>query len=354
MNNIKTKGDLIMNRYVLHIMKAALVCFLFTLPTHALVGAGIQWGFDFTLDMDDSFDDPLSFEQPAPLLDMIDSIPNIGNALQGIMSVDSLKSLIPGTNAETALPFTLSRTEWTRSVINFGGKVFIDAIPVIDAVELSFNMGAWEYEALLKYPTGEVQDNITQEDIDEFLETGNYEKLLEMEEVPLTLEQFDLRYLKMFGLSKTPYFRLHVDALIRKNLFAVPKKMKLFSMYLGGGVSLHLGTPIITPSFIEDALDSPVRSSFAETAPDKNKFKNIAGVGTREALMKDIVQRLIDASKKPTFGMNFIGGTMIKLPAIPIGFFADAKFMLPFKDLDDNVDIGGRGFLINAGVCITL
>ncbi len=343
-----------MNRLISHILKVAVVCFLFVLPTHALVGAGIQWGFDFTLDMDDSFDAPLSFGEPAPLLDMIDSIPNLSFALPLNISVDSLKELIPGTDAATALPFTLSRSEWTRSVINFGGKVFIDAIPVIDAIEVSFNMGAWEYEALLKYPSGDVQDNITQDDIDNFLETGNYEKLLKMEEVPLTLEQFDLGYLKMFGLSKTPYFKLHIDALIRKNLFAVPKKMKTFSMYLGGGLSFHLGTPIITNSFIEDVLDSPIKSSFSDQAPNKNKFSNISGVGAREDLMKDIVQRLIDASKKPTFGVNFIGGTMVKLPAIPLGFFADAKFMLPFSDLDDNVSIGGRGFLINAGVCISL
>ena len=343
-----------MNKLVSHILKVAVACFLFVLPTHALVGAGIQWGFDFTLDMDDSFDDPLSFGESAPLLDMIDSIPNLSSVLPVSISVDSLKELIPGSNAATALPFTLSRSEWTRSVINFGGKVFIDAIPVIDAVEVSFNMGAWEYEAIMKYPTGEVQDNITQEEIDDFLETGNYENLLEMEEVPLTLERFDLGYLKMFGLSKTPYFRLHIDALIRKNLFAVPKKLKTFSMYLGGGVSFHLGTPIITSSFIEDVLDSPIKSSFADNAPNPNKFSNIASVGTREALMKDIVQRLIDASKEPTFGMNFIGGTMVKLPAIPIGFFVDAKYMLPFSDLDDNVSIGGRGFLINAGICISL
>ena len=343
-----------MNKHVLHILKVVAVCFLFVMPTHALVGAGIQWGFDFSLDMDDSFDDPLSFGETAPMLDMIDSIPNLGTVLPVNISVDSLKGLIPGTSAATALPFTLSRTDWTRSVINFGGKVFIDAIPVIDAVEVSFNMGAWEYEALLKYPTGEVQDNISQEDIDNFLETGNYERLLKMEEVPLTLEQFDLGYLKMFGISKTPYFRMHVDALIRKNLFAVPKKMKLFSMYLGGGLSFHLGTPIITPSFIEDVLDSPIKSSFSDQAPNKNKFSNISSIGTREAFMEDIVQSLIEASKKPTFGVNFIGGTMVKLPVAPVGFFVDAKYMLPFKDLDDNVSIGGRGFLINAGVCIAL
>lgn len=342
-----------MNKSLSLIIGATVLCFLYVTPINALVGAGLQWGFDFTLDMGDDFDDPLSFGKTAPMLDMIDSIPNLSSVLQNI-SVDSLKALIPGTNAATALPFTLSRSDWTRSVINFGGKVFIDDIKIIDAIEVSFNMGAWEYEALLKYPTGEVQDNITQDDIDEFLEDGNYEKLLKMEEVPLTLEQFDLVYLKMFGISKTPYFKLHIDATIRKNLFAVPKELKTFRMYLGGGISFHLGTPIISPSFVSDVLDSPIKTALSDDAPNKNKFTNISSIGTREALMKDIVQSLIEESKDPTFGMHFVGGTMIKFPVIPVGIFADAKYMIPFGDMDKNVDIDGFGFLINAGICLSL
>lgn len=337
-----------MNRLISHILKVAVVCFLFVLPTHALVGAGIQWGFDFTLDMDDSFDAPVIYKQFTPSTMLDDSNLNIEPFLP--ITLDSLKQLLDvNEQAATSLPFTLSRSGWTRKILNFGGKVFIDAIPVIDAIEVSFNMGAWEYEALLKYPTDKVQDNITQDDIDDFLKTGNYEKLLKMNEMPLTLEQFDLAYLKMFGITKTPYFKLHIDALIRKNLFAVPKKMKTFSMYLGGGLSFHLGTPIITPSFIMDVLDSPIKTAIAKGGTVGDFIEQV-----NENDMKDIVQRLIDASKKPTFGVNFIGGTMVKLPAIPLGFFADAKFMLPFSDLDDNVSIGGRGFLINAGVCISL
>lgn len=340
-----------MNKSLSLIIGAALVCFLYVTPINALVGAGLQWGFDFTLDMEDNFYDPLSLDKFVPSTMLDDTI--LGIELYLPITLDSLKSLIdadPEAKVATALPFTISRSEWTRSVINFGGKVFIDGIKIIDAIEVSFNMGAWEYEAMLKYPNGEVQDNISQGDVDEFIETGNYEKLLTMDSVALTLDEFNLSYLKMFGISKTPYFKLHIDATIRKNLFAVPKELKTFRMYLGGGISFHLGTPIITPSFIADVLDSPIKTAIEKGGT----VGDFVGEVNREDRLKNIVQSLIEESKDPTFGMHFVGGTMIKFPVIPVGIFADAKYMIPFGDMDKNVDIGGFGFLINAGICLSL
>lgn len=335
-----------MNKSLSLIIGATLFCFLYVTPINALVGAGLQWGFDFTLDMEDNFYDPLTLNTFGPDI-MIDSLPNLGNELP--ISIDELKQQIPGSNAANALPFTLSRSEWTRSVINFGGKVFIDDIKIIDAVEVSFNMGAWEYEAMLKYPNGGVQENISQEEVDEFIETGNYEKLLTMDSVALTLDEFNLSYLKMFGISRTPYFKLHIDATIRKNLFAVPKELKTFRMYLGGGISFHLGTPIITPSFIADVLDSPIKTAIEKGGTVGNFIEEV-----NHNDRKSIIQSLIEESKDPTFGMHILGGTMIKFPVIPVGIFADAKYMIPFGDMDKNVDIGGFGFLINAGICLSL
>ena len=338
-----------MNKLLSLITGAILCCFLYVIPTNALVGAGVHWGFDFTLDMADNFYDPLSLNTFAPSTMLDDTILGIEPYLP--ITLDSLKGLInANSKVATALPFTLSRSEWTRSVINFGGKVFIDDIKIIDAVEVSFNMGVWEYEAMLKYPNGEVQDNISQDDIDAFVKTGNYEKLLKMDSTDLTLDEFGLSYLKMFGISKTPYFKLHIDASIRKNLFAVPKKLKNFRVYLGGGLSFHLGTPILTPAFVEDVLDSPIKTAIAKGGT----VNDFIGEVDRESRLKNIVQTLIDESKDPTFGMHIIAGTMIKFPVIPVGIFADVKYMIPFGDMNKYVDINGFGVLINAGICLSL
>ena len=73
-----------------------------------------------------------------------------------------------------------------------------------------------------------------------------------------------------------------------------------------------------------------------------------------EAILEKILERFLEESKNPTFGMNIIAGTMIKPPVIPLGFFVDSKLMIPFGDIDDKVDLGGVGFVINLGVALAL
>jgi len=45
---------------------------------------------------------------------------------------------------------------------------------------------------------------------------------------------------------------------------------------------------------------------------------------------------------------------MIKLPMVPVGLYADAKYIIQFDKLDKYVDIGGSGFLINLGLAFAL
>ena len=52
--------------------------------------------------------------------------------------------------------------------------------------------------------------------------------------------------------------------------------------------------------------------------------------------------------------MNIVAGMMAKLPVIPLAFFTDAKLMIPFGDMDDNVELGGVGFLINLGIALSI
>ncbi len=341
-----------MKKNLLMILTVAVICFLYSSPTHAIVGAGFHWGFDFSLDMEDTFDDPLAFDFITPV-DLIDpsslglSISEIDDLLPGDITYDSLKILINEhlDVLEARAPLTLSRKDWARSIINMGGKVFIDDIRIIDAVELSFNIGAWEYEAVLKYPTGEMQEDITPEDVQDFVETGDYEKILKMDEAPLTLDAMGLSYLKIFGISKTPYTKMHFGLSIRKNLVAKPDKSKLFKLYLGGGVNLHLGTPVITPNFVEDIIKSSIESA--------GNNINEMNTSVSDDLLNDVLEKLINEGKNPTFGMHILLGIMAKLPVIPLGFYGDAKFMIPFGDIDDNVDLRGYGFLVNTGISLS-
>ncbi len=331
------------------ILKVAVICLMYFTASHAIVGAGFHWGFDFSLDMDTTLDDQLAFDFVTPV-DLFDpsslglSISEIESYLPNGITYDSLKTLIDEhlEVLEARAPLTLSRKDWTRTIINLGGKIFIDNIRIIDAVELSFNIGAWEYEALLKYPTGELQDNIQPEDVQDFVETGNYEKILKMEETPLTLGALGMP--NILGISGTPYTKMHFDLSIRKNLIAKPKKTKLFKLYLGGGASLHLGTPIITAEFVEDIIEESIESA----------GNNIGEMNTTvsDDLLEDVLEKLIK-ERNPTFGMHILLGFMAKLPVIPLGFYADAKFMIPFGEIDDNVELGGFGFLMNTGISLS-
>jgi hypothetical protein len=334
-------------------MSWIIVCCLYILPTHALIGAGIQWGFDFTLDMDNTYDDHLSFTQdvlsPNQFIST-SSIPNLAyDLIPSGYTVSELSSMI-NANIETfqqRAPFTLSRSDWCRSKINFGGKIFFDDIPIIDAVEVSFNLGAWEYDAVLKYPSGLMQDSISREDIDEFVTTANYEKILQMDSTHLSLDKFkDIRFPGLFGLTKTPYFKFHLDLTIRKNIVAKPSSTKIFKLYLGGGPSFHLGSPILTSDFVEEVLANTIASA-------QNNLESL-GNNMSTAIMENVLEELVSRSKNPTFGMNIIAGIMVKPPVIPLGFFVDSKLMIPFGDMDENVDLGGVGFVINLGIALSL
>lgn len=339
-----------MNKIRTCTINSIVLFFICVLPSNALVGVGFQWGFDFTLKMDNVYDDHLAFTQdvlnPNQFIS-VTSIPDLATYLPSGITPDSLNTLITekaDTFAKRA-PFTLSRFDWGRSKINFGGKIFFD-VPIIDAIEVAFNLGAWEYDAMLKYPNGQIQPDITTQDIDDFVMNADYEKILQMDSTHLTLDEFGMSYLKVFGLSKTPYFKFHLDLTIRKNIVAQPSGSKLFKLYLGGGPSFHLGSPILTSDFVEEVLASTIESS----ANDLGNLSNSLG----ETVLKNILEDLIDKSKTPTFGMHIVAGTMVKPPVIPLALFADAKLMIPFGDMDEKVDLGGVGFLINLGIALSI
>lgn len=339
------------------IVCALLGCLVYVVPAYSIAGLGIHWGFDFSLSMDDRFNEQMGTSQfdPVTMLDSLNEFQTILDSLN--ITMDTVKQLIMNNhqgNIFTTIPLTLSRSEWNTTYLNFGGKFFVDIIPFIDAVDLSFNIGFWEYRSVLKYPVS-LRTGITKADIETFAATGNYENLFVMNQTALTIEQFDdmltgAAFLKLLGLSQTPFTKVHFDLSVRKNIVAVPKVLKTFKLYAGGGASLHLATPVLTPAFVEKVVRTTVQSAHNDFEAFKKNFEN----GAQSAIMQQILQKLIDEGKEPVWGMHLLLGTMVKIPVVPIGFYADGKFMIPFGDFDETVDLGGRGLLLNMGITLSL
>jgi hypothetical protein len=69
-------------------------------------------------------------------------------------------------------------------------------------------------------------------------------------------------------------------------------------------------------------------------------------------IMKGVVNKIIEGLTQPSYGAHIDLGLMVKIPVVPLGVYVDGKFMIPFGQLDKYVNIGGMGFLVNAGVAL--
>lgn len=332
---------------------AGALCLALATPTHALLGVGVHWGFDLTLDMPDVENEHLSVQQyipsysPEMLLDSVKSHYPLTAQQESI--VDSIIAMartgdVPLLSGQ--LPLAFSRVDLIRSPINFGGKAYLDIIPILDAIELSFNLGVWEYYGYLTYP-GQNQDGIMDRvaalDLSDPASIA-YEDILLMDTLDLTLEEFGLKFL---WLDQTPFMKLQFDLTIRKNLVAKPSRTKILKIYAGGGPSVHFATPVLTDSLVMDVL----ATALEETGGDPEK---IASLMNDDELTKQIVLRITEEALKPKWGMHIILGTHIKPPILPLGFYGDAKFIIPFGPYDERAQLKGYGLMFNLGVTLGL
>jgi len=272
--------------------------------SYALFGAGLHWGFDLSMGMADVEKENIRF----------------GDGL----SID-----IPGLGTVDANDaFYVSRMNWDRSWINFGGKVYIDIIPYFETIELSCNFGMWQYDGTLYYidPIG----------------TATSFPTLRHEPVDLTLKNID--GLSYIGLTGTPYAKLHFDATVRKTIL----NLWLVKFSAGAGVSAHLATPLLSNDIVQRALN-------LGNNIDPALFAQLADPSSAAA--KDIVKTIIDeALGKPAMGMHILLGAKGKLPFIPVGVYIDGKYMIPFSKFDKDAGDGVNGFglLINAGISLSI
>jgi hypothetical protein len=261
--------------------------------SHAIVGVGVHYGFDLSMSMK-NVDEAVSLKLP-----------------------DGISELVPAGGA----PFSVSGQNWKASPINVGGKVYVDIIPVIDAIEVSCNFGLWQYDGALTYinpnPTGE----------------GDLYKT-----IPLTINEQGLNYI---GLGGTPYAKLLLDASVRKTLL----DLVILKFSAGAGVSVHFATPLLSASLVEDVFGKKeITKEFLEGLGDKGNANS-----------KAIVEKIIDETLgEPVYGAHIIVGAQFKFPVIPVGLYVDGKYMLPFTKFDEDKNISGFGFLVNAGISLSI
>lgn len=287
---------------------ASSVCF----SAFALIGFGLQYGADFSIHMDDNSD-------------------------QLVFSQLKINSGVGGYNLPldgSSLPIYVDRTGWERKPFNLGAKVFIDAVPFLDCVELSSNFGAWQYDGVIRYPRSMSYKG----DNSSIPKPSDFDVVYDS--IPITLDNFDLGYL---GIDKTPYMKFNFDLTVRKFLVRFPRPLKTLNIYAGGGATLLFATPVLSAKIVEDALGNILNSSKSVDALGGDIF------GKKE-IMKAVAEEIGDQLMTPHWGCHIDAGVMVKLPVMPVGVYVDGKFMIPFGDIDESADVGGRGLLLNFGI----
>ena len=145
-------------------------------------------------------------------------------------------------------------------------------------------------------------------------------------------------------LRKTPYMKLGFDLTVRKYIFQVPKMLKVFRLYGGGGLSLNFATPIISRSLIEEAISEQLDNAASLT--DLSLFSD-------QKVIESVITKILGSLMTPHFGLHLDLGVMIKIPVVPLGFYVDGRFHIPFDNMDPTVDLGGFGIVLNSGISLS-
>jgi hypothetical protein len=314
-----------MSRIKFVCLLAVVACLFQTSSVFAVAGIGIHYGFDMTLKMDNKVMEQTTFDNlKMNLLGITGALPSVYD---------------PNTKISGAqLPIFINRTDWKNTGINFGGKLYIDVIPFIDAFEVSTNFGVWQYDGAIIYPKS-IDFNTAQTPGDPLQGWAH----VDYDTMRINFKTLDASN-SFWGVDKTPYAKLHVDATIRKYVLQIPPLVKMLKIYGGAGVSVDFATPMLSAHLIEDALGSTF-----------NTEVNYVELNTKlsdPAVMKKVLDEIINKMMTPHFGCNIDVGAMIKIPVIPVGVYVDGKYIILFDKLDKYVDVGGNGLLINFGVAL--
>ena len=297
-------------------------------PAYPIGGIGVHYGIDMSLSMPD-----VTGEQ-AILNDLSLNV----SSFTGSVPSGYTKTTLSGAD----LPITIDRLNWKRNWFNLGGKAFIDILPFISAAELSVNFGMWEYEGSITYPTG---INFTASS------ATNNQNIKDIAHIDYATTKITSEALGLGNpfVKNTPYAKLQFDLTAKKKLFAFPPVISLCKVYAGAGVSLTFATPLLSSAFIEKTLGT--------TLSTVNNVNNLQGslFGQDNDAMVKIGKQFMKDLMTPHTGMHLDLGASLKLPLMPVGFYIDAKYLVPFGDMDKDISgLKSSGILINSGLSFSL
>ncbi len=298
---------------------AVLLFSLFVFTSQAVIGVGVHYGVDLSMGMD-----PTS---------------GLGERISVIK--DSVTLDLPNGQSRTVIADSLpllfiTRQSWERSPLNIGAKVYVDMLPFVDEIELSCNLGMWQYLGSLQHIDLAALKEASLTQVDSIM-SAPYSYNYPYRSVALTLKNFDMGY---FGLQNTPYAKFHVDASVKWKILPLP----LLKVSAGGGLSMHFATPVLSSKLVEEVL-----------ADQKLSYDQLANLdqSTTDAIYKKVVEKIISGFTQPSFGAHLVASARFKLPLIPMGLYMDGKLMIPIGSVDPNTDLNAVGFLINSGVSLS-
>lgn len=311
-----------------HLLKAISLVSLLTLPAFSLGGgAGFHWGFDFSTSMTDEPKEALNF------------YPNLENPFFDLL--DGFDSNIKDELSSTPILY-VSRENFERGAINFGGKAFVNLRTLPIDLEASINFGTWRYDGAIHY----IDPSATNDSLNAQSDATASLSWLQKNGPVYGSQKINMQAFagdKFFGLGldKTPYAKLHADLTIKKTF-----KPKIIGRFiqpsLGLGASIHFETPVLSEKLLTNALDM----DFSDLDPSMLTGDSDAA----KENLKKIMDEITESGKKPKMGMHILVGTSIKPPLIPLGFYVDGKYNITFKNEEDDSFTKTNGFLLNTGI----
>ncbi len=294
-----------------------------SLPAFPTVGIGFHYGYDLSLSM------PNETGEQANLTDLSLNANTFGGTLPS-----GLSTIVTGKE----LPIYINRTAFTRNAFDVGGKIYVDCIPIIDALELSTNYGMWEYKGSIIYPT-----SIT-------FKSDASGTTFNPNMATITYDTANIT-MKSLGLSNpfvknTPFAKLQFDLTLRKYLLKLPPMANTLRFYGGAGLSMYFATPLLSANLIQKAIGNTLTT-----------VDNLSDLQTEIFNKQNVEQDIANEFMKELFtshwGAHLDLGAMLKAPFMPVGIYVDAKYQIPFGPIDPNVPaLKSSGLLLNGGVAL--
>ena len=295
---------------------------------HALFGVGVHYSLDFSVNMD-ALNEQLTLDELNLKTDGFVDLPTAWTS-----------ELISPQN----IPVFFDRGEMLRTPFGIGGKIYIDIIPILDCIEIGGGFTSFQYDNRIIFPSSiTVNGNVGSMPPDSLLQLEAQDLVsIVYDTLSTNIEDIDGAP-KIPGISKTPYAKLNLGLTIRKYI-PIPLIDKVFRPYGGLGFALIFATPIPGSGLINDAIGDDLSGDL--TVDELQEV--LSDPSTGDKIITTIMERLMT----PHFGMDIVVGFMLKPPVVPLGLYVDGKYTIPFGELDEDANVTGYGFRINAGLCL--